>query len=82
MDPDDFSYLLWGPRLARRVVFLSSLTALQSAYQHNLAYVVISNGANAPVARQFATAGWRVKPLASWWILAVSPRRTGARACA
>jgi hypothetical protein len=73
LDPDEPSYLLWGPRLSRRVVFLPSLDALDRARASNLGYVVISTGANAPVARQFSDAGWNVEPLGSYWQLATAP---------
>jgi hypothetical protein len=78
LDPDEPSYLLWGPRLSRRVVFLSSLDAFGRARLRNLGYVVISTGANAPVAKQFSDAGWKVEPLGSYWQLATAPaaRRT------
>ena len=81
LDPDEPSYLLFGPDLRHRVVFLSSLTALQGAYANGLGYVVIDRGPNAPVAAQFARAGWRVRPLASYWQLAISPRRDPGGAC-
>jgi hypothetical protein len=81
MDPDDFSTLLWGPAYRHRVVFLPSLTALETAEADGLHDVVISNGANAPVAQQFSAAGWKVEPLATWWILAVSPRASSPTTC-
>jgi hypothetical protein len=73
LDPDEPSYVLWGPSLTRRVVFLPSLDAVGQAYRNGLRYVVVSTGVNAPVAKAFAAAGWRVKPLGSYWQLAVSP---------
>ena len=70
LDPDEPSYLLWGPDLGRDVVFLPSLTAVQAAIRDDLSYVVVSTGVNAPVAAAFAEAGWRVDPLGSYWQLA------------
>jgi hypothetical protein len=55
------------------VFFLPSLTALKSAYSGDLGYVVISTGVNAPVSKQFADDGWAVKPLGTYWQLAVAP---------
>lgn len=81
LDPDEPSYLLYGPDLRRHVVFLSSLSALQGAYASGLDYVVIDTGPNAPVASQFARAGWRVRPLATYWQLAVAPRRDASTTC-
>jgi hypothetical protein len=73
LDPDEPSYPLWGPSLGHRVLFLPSLSALQAAYERNLSYVVISTGMNAPVADQFAEAGWKLDSLEGYWILAVAP---------
>ena len=70
LDPDEPSYLLFGPKLRHRVYFLPSLAALQTAVAENLSYVVISTGVNAPVADQFKAAGWRVGPLGPYWQLA------------
>jgi hypothetical protein len=73
LDPDEPAYLLWGPNLRHKVFFLPSLTALTSAYASDLGYVVISTGVNAPVSKQFADDGWAVKPLGTYWQLAVAP---------
>jgi hypothetical protein len=73
LDPDEPAYLLWGPTLGRKVFFLPSLAALKTAYSHDLAYVVISTGVNAPVSKQFSDGGWTVKPLGTYWQLAVAP---------
>ena len=73
LDPDEWSYPLWGPRLQHRILFLPSLTALATAYRENLRYVVVSTGANAPVATYFGAAGWKLVPLAHYWTLAVAP---------
>jgi hypothetical protein len=79
LDPDEPAYLLWGPDLTRRVVFLPSLDALATAVRNDLGYVVVSTGVNAPVAGQFARAGWRLRPLGSYWQLAVAPRAAVCR---
>ena len=34
---------------------------------------MISTGVNAPVSKQFADGGWAVKPLGTYWQLAVAP---------
>jgi hypothetical protein len=73
VDPDEWSYLLWGPKLEHRILFLPSLKALETAYRDNLRYVVVSTGINAPIAKQFTAAGWTLKPLATYWNLAVAP---------
>jgi hypothetical protein len=78
---DEPSYLLYGPRFEHRVVFLDSLDALGGAHGHTLFYVVISTGANRPVAGTFRKAGWTIRRLGNYWLLAVSPApgaKTGA----
>ncbi len=77
LDPDEWSYPLWGPRLQHRVFFLPSLTAAQTAAKENLRYVIVSTGVNAPVAGQFKAAGWTTQLLGTFWTLAVDPRQTG-----
>ena len=72
LDPDDWAYLLWGPKLERHVSFLPSLTALATAYRDNVAYVVVSTGVNAPVANQFKPPRWTRKPLATYWTLEIA----------
>ena len=74
------AYLLWGPKLRRRVVFLPSLDALGGAARNGLRYVVVSTGVNAPVAQQFARVGWQIRPLGSYWQLAVAPHPAVCRA--
>ena len=77
LDPDEWSYPLWGPRLQHRVFFLPSLTAPPTAAKENLRYVVVSTGENAPVAGQFKAAGWKTELLGDFWTLATDPRQTG-----
>lgn len=81
LDSDEPAYLLWGPDLRRRVYFLPSLAALQTAYGLNLEYVVVSTGANAPVAKQFSSAGWTVRPIGQYWQLAIAPPAKRVDSC-
>jgi hypothetical protein len=81
LDPDEPAFLLYGPSLSHHVVYLGSLAALQEAYASGLSYVVISTGANAPVAKQFSAADWTLKPLGGYWTLAVAPKRGAAASC-
>jgi hypothetical protein len=76
LDPDEWSYPLWGPKLQNRIFFLPSPKALETAIRHDLGYVVVSTGANAPVAGQFSSAGWKTEHLGTYWTLAVAPRPT------
>jgi hypothetical protein len=71
LGPAEPSYLLWGPRLQRRVLYLSvNHGTVVAAYRAGLFYVVISTGMNRWVAGDFRSAGWTVRPLGSYWILA------------
>ena len=73
LDPDEPAYLLWGPQLRHQVFFLPSLSCVEERVLGDLEYVVISTGVNAPVSKQFADDGWAVKPLGTYWQLAVAP---------
>jgi hypothetical protein len=77
---NDPSYLLYGPRLEHRVVYLPSVDPLPEVAAAHLAYVVISNWYERPVAATFSSAGWRLRPLGSFWLLASRPR-AGAATC-
>jgi hypothetical protein len=79
LDPDEPSYLLWGPDLDWRVYFLPSLDALPSAHGRDLDFVVVSTGLNAWVAREFESAGWTVVPLGTYWQLAIAPGASSGR---
>jgi hypothetical protein len=81
IDPNEPSYLLFGPKLEHHVVFLSSNDTVLTALRHGLFYVVITTGVDRAVADQFKEAGWRIRPLASYWVLA-SERKAGDGACA
>jgi hypothetical protein len=75
VDGNEPSYLLWGPRLTRRVVYLPASDAYNEALRHGLFYVVISDASDAPVADQFAQQGWKVRVLANarYWLLVTAP---------
>jgi hypothetical protein len=77
LDPDEWSYPLWGPRLQHKLFFLPSLAAVSTAVKENLDYVVISSGVNAPVAGVFKAAGWRTELLGNFWTLALASRPNG-----
>ena len=82
VDGNEPSYLLWGPRLTRRVVYLPASDAYNDALRHGLFYVVISDASDAPVADQFAQQGWKVRVLANakYWLLATAPH-AGSSSC-
>jgi hypothetical protein len=69
------SYLLFGPRLQHRVVFLDSTHPLvPQVHQEHLFYVVVSLGVDRwPVVEELEREGWRVEPLGPVWLLARSP---------
>jgi hypothetical protein len=70
----DPSYLLGGNDLRRRVLFLpqGGPAALAAARRARLGYVVIADQIHQrPAARRFAAAGWKIRRLAGYWLLAV-----------
>ncbi len=75
---DEPSYLLWGRDLKRQVFYLPSVAATSDAIVRGVSYVVISASDNAPVASQFRSLGWSVKPLGSYWLLATVPHPQAA----
>ncbi len=77
--PDEPAYLLYGPRLSHHVVFLSVNDAVLPSLRAGLFYVVISTGPDHWVAGRYRAAGWRIRPLGSYWLLASEPdARSGA----
>jgi hypothetical protein len=81
--PDEPSYLLYGARFEHRVSYLPSIGAVAAANSKTLFYVVISGGVDRSTAGDFKQAGWTIKPLADYWLLAVSPAPGAATgACA
>jgi hypothetical protein len=73
---DEPAYLLFGPRFAHRVEFLSVANAEHQAIVQGLFYVVISTGPNRWAANQFRADGWRVRPIGGYWLLASEPKAT------
>ena len=78
LGPDDPSYLLFGPRLSRKVSFLPVAGAVSAARRAGLAAVVIGQAPGA--ASAFRAAGWRVGGQnGPGWVLATAPgASTGA----
>jgi glycosyl transferase family 87 len=71
---DDPSYLLYGPRLSRRVVYLPRRRAVAAAEGHELSTVVIGHVPHVRAA--FRTARWTLAPLGGgYWTLATRPPR-------
>ncbi len=69
---DDPSFLLFGARLQRRVVFLPRASASAAADAHGIGLVVVSGS---QAAEAFSERGWVVRSLgAGTWRLAVKPR--------
>ncbi len=78
LQPNEPSYLLYGPKLAHHVVYLPVDNALPAALANGLYYVVISQVLGRPAARVFTDAGWKAKELGRYWLLVVA-RGAGAR---
>jgi hypothetical protein len=74
---DEPAYLLAGKNFGRKVVYMSVNGPLvQTAQREGLFYVVVSNGVNRYAAQQFRDAGWKLRLLGSYWILASEPDAT------
>jgi hypothetical protein len=69
---DEPAYLLWDG-LKHRVVYFAVDQALAGAFGNRIYYVVISTGDNRWAADTYRKAGWKVEPLGSYWLLAISP---------
>lgn len=80
LDPNQPAYLLSGPRLEHDVFYLPVASALSEAYRHDLSYVVVSNGPNRWAAGSFHEDGWQVRPLGTYWLLAIA-RHAGDGDC-
>ena len=78
---DEPAYVLWGAGLDHRVTFLPPLDPLPQVYRRGLFYVVISPVSDAAAADQLRAAGWSIRPLGSYWLLATAPH-AGAGECA
>jgi hypothetical protein len=75
------AYLLYGPSRRHRVEYLSVDDALIPALRAGIFYVVISTGPNRWVANTFEAAGWQIRPLGGYWLLASHPH-AGSGVCA
>jgi hypothetical protein len=79
LGPAEPSYLLWGAKLERRVLYLSvNHGTVLAAYRAGLFYVVISTGRNRWVAGNFRSSGWIVRPLGRYWLLAAEPHTSSS----
>jgi hypothetical protein len=77
LGPSEPAYLLAGKNFGRKVVYMSVNGPLVStALLKGLFYVVISNGVNRHAFDQFRQAGWRIRLLGRYWILASVPSAT------
>jgi hypothetical protein len=71
------SYLLFGPELRRKVVYLPPADAEGAASRKGVGHVVIGR-VHEPLAESFRAAGWAVRDLGGFWLLASRPG-VGAR---
>jgi hypothetical protein len=77
---DEPSYILYGPKRRHTVRYLPSQGALPQAYRYGLFYVVINIASNGAAADEFRAAGWSIRPVADYWLLATAPN-AGAGGC-
>jgi hypothetical protein len=73
---DEPAYLLYGPGLRHHVEYLPVTDSVHQALLNALFYVVISTGENRSAAADFRRAGWHVRPLGRYWLLASEPKAT------
>jgi len=74
LNPDEPSYLLYGPKLEYHLEYFSgNVDPLVAALRQGLFYVVISTGSNRSHADEFRRAGWRIRQLGGQWLLASEP---------
>jgi hypothetical protein len=66
------SYLLYGPKLGRHVVYLPTDDAWAAATREGVGYAVLG-GLYAPLAESFRSLGWEVQDLGGFWLLASRP---------
>ena len=71
LGPDEPSFLLFGDRLERRVVFLPSVGTARAAERAGTSEVVVGHVPR--VRGALEKAGWTLRPLGTYWSLAVSP---------
>ncbi|MEI8104291.1 MAG: glycosyltransferase 87 family protein [Actinomycetes bacterium] len=77
LGPNEATYLLYGPHLEHRIIYLPTTVSLTDVLNRGLFYVVVSHHYDS-VLDQFRTAGWRVAPLGGYWTLAYAPGSSGA----
>jgi hypothetical protein len=77
LDVWEFSYLLFGPDLKRRIVYLPPGDALATAYRKGLTRVLVTTGERASVIDAFSSNGWKVESLAGFWKLATDTGAAG-----
>jgi hypothetical protein len=73
---DEPSYLLFGRNFEHRVDYLRVVDPVHQALVQGLFYIVISTGPNKWIARSFHSAGWNIRPLGRYWLLASEPHAT------
>ncbi len=73
---DEPAYLLYGAGLRHHVEYLPVTGAVHQALLRALFYVVISTGPDRTAATDFRKAGWSVRPLGRYWLLASEPNAT------
>ena len=70
----DPSYVLGGKNFSRRVVYLPRRGAPQAAAKAGARYVVVADQPEErPAANELKAAGWTIRPLAGYWLLAEAP---------
>jgi hypothetical protein len=70
---NEAAYLLYGRHHRHKVFYLPPDDALNEALRKGLWYVVLSKSYYTSLPGDFEAAGWKIRPLGSYWVLASHP---------
>jgi len=82
VDSDDPTFLLYGPRLDRKLVFLTGGDEQRQADAAGLSAIVVKATDFQDPQKRFTANGWQLTNLSTYFTLARRPSRSGAAHCA
>jgi len=82
LDPDDPTYLLYGPDLRRRLVFLRVPDEEKEANAAGLTTIVVKANDYQDAQARLRANGWSLRPLSTYFTLATRPARSSTAPCA
>jgi hypothetical protein len=81
LDQDDPAYLLYGPKLQRKIYFLGPPEEWRRARALGLRYIVIHAGDYQDPQGRLRQDGWSFRPLSTYWLLAYKPSQEASTRC-